>query len=410
MKFKKAFIPLLLTTVMLAGCGSKDKNKSEIIKNDFNEVRKEAQEIIKTAKYDNLDIKCDSVIFPETDKIATWWIDTIYLNEWKKPDELVNYIIDDITPELIGEIDKQYIYDGEELRKYEKEKDWYNANYENKISKTKYTEAPELIYYRDPKTKRKSEIFTDTNIMNYAAGAINKILGGNYLFGLQDDMELIKRYRIGMDDLSDKYKLLDKEVTVAEAVESAENYINSIYPYTGENGIKTKVYDVYVYKIKNSGETVFKFNRTENYKGIDVQELINGQISFGEEENYGEETGIMSECFMIESGKIDVYYGEYNSYTVPKEITNYETILSLESVLNNVSKELSKLPGVNFEVNQIKMEYRMFNDKEDKSKNDRAKYIVPFWKVDLLNPINNDAYVALVNVESGDVLVRRVQE
>ena len=59
---KKAFIPLLLTTVMLAGCGSKDKNKSEIIKNDFNEVRKEAQEIIKTAKYDNLDIKCDSVI------------------------------------------------------------------------------------------------------------------------------------------------------------------------------------------------------------------------------------------------------------------------------------------------------------------------------------------------------------
>lgn len=144
MKFKKAFIPLLLTTVMLAGCGSKDKNKSEIIKNDFNEVRKEAQEIIKTAKYDNLDIKCDSVIFPETDKIATWWIDTIYLNEWKKPDELVNYIIDDMTPELIGELDKQYIYDGEELRKYEEEKDWYNANYENKISKTKYTEAPEL--------------------------------------------------------------------------------------------------------------------------------------------------------------------------------------------------------------------------------------------------------------------------
>lgn len=40
----------------------------------------------------------------------------------EKPDELVNYIIDDITPELIGEIDKQYIYDGEELRKYEKEK------------------------------------------------------------------------------------------------------------------------------------------------------------------------------------------------------------------------------------------------------------------------------------------------
>lgn len=215
MKFKKAFIPLLLTTVMLAGCGSKDKNKSEIIKNDINEVRKEAQEIIKTAKYDNLDIKCDSVIFPETDKIATWWFDTVYLNEWKKPDELVNYIIDDMTPELIGELDKQYIYDGEELRKYEEEKDWYNANYENKISKTKYTEAPELIYYRDPKTKRKSEIFTDTNIMNYAAGAINKILGGNYLFGLQDDMELIKRYRIGMDDLSDKYKLLDKEVTVA---------------------------------------------------------------------------------------------------------------------------------------------------------------------------------------------------
>lgn len=407
MKFKKIFIPLLLTTVMLAGCGSKDKDKSEVVKNEFNEVRKEAQEIIKTAEYDNLDIKCDSVIFPETDKMATWWFDTIYLNEWKKPNELVNYIVDDMVPELVGELDKQYIYDGDECDKYEEEKDWYNANYENKISKTEYTEAPECIFYRDPDTKRKAEIYTNLNVMNYAAGAINKILGGNYLFGLQEDMDLIKRYRIGIDDLSDKYKLLDKEVTVEEAVESAENYINSIYPYTGENGIKSKVYDVYVYKIKDSGETVFKFNRTENYKGIDVQEVINGQTSFGEEnEKYGEETGIMSECFMIESGKIDVYYGEYNSYTEPKEITNYDTILSLETVLNNVSKELSKLPGVNFEVTQIKMQYRMFNDKE----NDKAMYIVPYWRVDLFNPVNNDAYVALVDIENGDVLVRRVQE
>lgn len=48
--------------------------------------------------------------------------------------------------------------------------------------------------------------------------------------------------------------------------------------------------------------------------------------------------------------------------------------------------------------------------KKTKVKNDRAKYIVPSWRVDLLNPVNNDAYVALVNVESGDVLVRRVQE
>lgn len=29
MKFKKAFIPLLLTTVMLAGCGSKDKKTNQ---------------------------------------------------------------------------------------------------------------------------------------------------------------------------------------------------------------------------------------------------------------------------------------------------------------------------------------------------------------------------------------------
>ena len=52
----------------------------------------------------------------------------------------------------------------------------------------------------------------------------------------------------------------------------------------------------------------------------------------------------------------------------------------------------------------------MFNDKQGEKENEKAKYIVPFWRVDLLNPVNNDAYVALVNVESGDVLVRRVQE
>ena len=49
-------------------------------------------------------------------------------------------------------------------------------------------------------------------------------------------------------------------------------------------------------------------------------------------------------------------------------------------------------------------------NKAKKKKMKKQKYIVPFWRVDLLNPVNNDAYVALVNVESGDVLVRRVQE
>ena len=54
MKFKKAFIPLLLTTVMLAGCGSRDKNKSEIIKNDFNEEGKRDREKIKKEKKERL--------------------------------------------------------------------------------------------------------------------------------------------------------------------------------------------------------------------------------------------------------------------------------------------------------------------------------------------------------------------
>ena len=321
------------------------------------------------------------------------------------PAEVLDKCVTDIIPKLIGEFNKEYLYDSEAYDEFE-EKELYKANYENKLSHTEnYTTLPN-IYYKDPDMKKKLELFTISNEMNYSAGKIANILGINLLFGVQEEADLVKTYDVYQDDLSDTYKLLDKEVSVKEAVDAAETYWNNTFPLTTQNEIKSKVYKLYVFKFKKTGEYVFNLLRTSTYNGIMILSGVNGESVNGYEKNklYGEETDIMSEGFMVESDKIDIYYGEYNNYTEPVAVKKYGNMLPFEEVIKAVSNKLADLPGEKFELNNAGLIFRVFFSKHEK---EYDYYIVPSWEFVFRNPINEDEVKVFVDIETGEVKARR---
>ena len=415
-KFRKLFLCTALSACILAGCGNSKQQKEvketepqtkEVVLDaeELTQIRKDALEAFEKISFDNIDIKCKELDFPEIDELAVYGFDVVTLRNSGTPAEVLDKCVTDIIPKLIGEFNKEYLYDSEAYDEFE-EKELYKANYENKLSHTEnYTTLPN-IYYKDPDMKKKLELFTISNEMNYSAGKIANILGINLLFGVQEEADLVKTYDVYQDDLSDTYKLLDKEVSVKEAVDAAETYWNNTFPLTTQNEIKSKVYKVYVFKFKKTGEYVFNLLRTSTYNGIMILSGVNGESVNGYEKNklYGEETDIMSEGFMVESDKIDIYYGEYNNYTEPVAVKKYGNMLPFEEVIKAVSNKLADLPGEKFELNNAGLIFRVFFSKHEK---EYDYYIVPSWEFVFRNPINEDEVKFFVDIETGEVKARR---
>lgn len=412
-KLIKMFLCTALSVCILAGCGSgnvqnnvDDKEpQKELGAKELAQIRSDALEAFDKIEYENIEVKCDNLDFPEIDKLAVYGFNSVSLNDIGTPEEVLNKCMTDIIPMLIGEFNTKYLYDGEILSGLEKE-DYYKASYENTLSHTdNYTKLPRLIY-RDPEMNKKLELFTDFNALNYSAGRVGNILGTNILFGVQEDADFIKSYDVWNDDLSDTYKLIDKEVSVKEAADITETILNNIFPLTTQDEFKTKIYKVYVYKFKESGEYVFNLLRTSTYNGIMIMSGVNGESVNGYEKSelYGEETDIMSEGFMVESDKIDIYYGEYNNYTNPVEVKTYGKMVLFEDAVKSVSQKLASLPDEKFELNYAGLIYRKFNGKGEK---EYDYYIVPSWEFVFRNPINEDEVKVFVDIETGEVKARR---
>lgn len=422
-KLRKLFLCTVLSACILAGCGNGKQQKevketephtkeevAEVLDaEELAQIRKDALEAFEKISFDNIDVKCTTLDFPEIDKLAVYGFDPVLLKDYGTYAQLLDKCMTDIIPKLIGEFNTKYLYDGDVLRGLEPE-DYYKADYDNALSHTEnYATTPYDFVYRDPEMKKKLELFTGFNALNYSAGKIGNILGVNLLFGVQQEADFVKSYDVLNDDLSDSYMLLDKEVTIKEAVESAEKFWNSTYPLTVENGIKSRAYKVKVYKFKNSGEYVFNIMRTNTYKDIAVRIPPEGKTVKGSDTNelYGEETGVMSEGFMVESDKIDIYYGEYNNYTEPAEIRAYSNIVSFENAIKSVSQELTNLPGEKFELNYAGISYRKYLDE---NKKEYTYYIAPAWLFVLRNPINEDTVEIIVDMETGDITARIDEE
>ena len=127
-KFRKLFLCTALSACILAGCGNSKQQKEEketepqtkeevLDAEELTQIRKDALEAFEKISFDNIDIKCKELDFPEIDELAIYGFDVVTLRNSGTPAEVLDKCLTDIIPKLIGEFDTKYLNDSEALHK-----------------------------------------------------------------------------------------------------------------------------------------------------------------------------------------------------------------------------------------------------------------------------------------------------
>jgi hypothetical protein len=190
-----------------------------------------------------------------------------------------------------------------------------------------------------------------------------------------------------------KYKLEDKEISVSDAVEFFENYINSI-PCKADSSFKMSVYNADVLKLDSNNYGLF-FNTTLSYNGLQFDSVESGSFRQGMEDyNF-----IIGEGFMLKSYDVDYAYGIYRDLSVSDEET-YEKIVSVEEAVESLSNNLTNT--VIFDLNKIELVYLEKNSDSVNSDVSEKYLVSPYWKFTLYNENDNLTYCCYVNSLDSD--------
>mgnify|MGYP003291684097 CR=1 FL=1 len=127
----------------------------------------------------------------------------------------------------MGEINYEYLYDGGHNNPDAPDV----ITYEMLLDGTAQITAEEFdsLYYKDSTNNKKCELIKGC-MSNFSAGAFGNIVGKPITFGYQSYLDYVDTYKVHRDNLDVTYKLADGEITIAQAIENAETYYNSIFP------------------------------------------------------------------------------------------------------------------------------------------------------------------------------------
>lgn len=166
-----------------------------------------------------------------------------------------------------------------------------------------------------------------------------------------DGGQCIKLYHVDRnDDLSDKYILGDKEVSVAEAVDAADNWLNDNYAdLEPDYDIKVKTV---IARQNDYGEYSLHFNIHKIYKGIELDELMqkydDDRIQFTNQR-----------ILMIMKNGTDIdYFTNLSGMIKPVEKQSLDNIISLSSALRSIETTFADFDE-KLEINDINLKYTL---------------------------------------------------
>ncbi|MDE6761678.1 MAG: hypothetical protein K2J90_13545 [Lachnospiraceae bacterium] len=306
------------------------------------------------------------------------------------------------------------VYDdntGELIEDYHKVKDWHDEIISGKEGKVNY--LYDETWHRDITEWEPSVCLEIGNPIGYGYAIINKgrtvELSDSKIY---DDMLQTDRYPIlesydpvdsleyiatYSPDSTKQYKLADQKISICNAVNFFEKYINSL-PFPKQKNAKTVVVDVDVYQV-NKRTYGYNFLTTKEYQGIRFDHMraaeSNGYYGF---DDY---SSLLGSAFMVESKDVDILYGYYQSENMEEE-TNYQEIITLKSALKTVSEKLTDY--VEFAVRKIELVYTQKYSKTEDGYIDNENMsaeITPAWKITLDNPNDNLTYICYINAVDG---------
>lgn len=197
-------------------------------------------------------------------------------------------------------------------------------------------------------------------------------------------------------DSKQEYQLADRKMSICDAVQFFENYINH-FPSPKKKNASTVVTGVDVYRVHDE---IYGYNllTTKEYRGLlfDRARLgtYNGFLGY---DDYNPHSGM---AFMVESTDVDFICSYYVAESAVKE-KKYSEVLSIENALKLFSSKLTD--HVKFSLKNIELIYteKYARTKEGYIDNETA-YISPAWKITLENANDNLTYSCYINALDGE--------
>ncbi len=403
---KKKILACFLLLCLIPGCGIFKHN--EIEKSNVEDVKAEALIVfdeMRNGIYTNMEIKTKELDIPDLETISSYKVDYEYIFHDYSARETMELCVDEVIPKTIGEFDKKCLYDSKKYMAIKREeipesdKKYEEADYFHMMNEINSYEKLPSLYYYDTTNNKKMEILQSGGI-TYSAGVLGTLVGEPVTFGISSFMEYEKSYNVYTDELDDTYMLLDGEISIEKAVENVEKFYDETFPLTTQNTIKSKVYRVDVYQLTGTEYYVFNMKRTEVLDGIRFCPKENGDVTMGKEPSnpLGHEYGIMSECFMIESDKVDMSFGQVNNYKEVRKDCTYSEVVGFDTAALMTAEYLSDLPSEVYEVTYVGLEYKVYLGTDEM---DYDIYLKPNWKFEIINPLNQDTIEITIDLEDG---------
>ena len=184
------------------------------------------------------------------------------------------------------------------------------------------------------------------------------------------DGKFYKLYHVDRsDDLSDTYTLGDKEVSVKEAADSAQKWVDDNYaPFEPDHKFRVKTVIV---KYNDLGEYMFTIRISKSYKGIyldELREVTDNSIKRPDgQKNYFRyvntlnylEIQMKTECF-------PEYFSNPTGTLIPKEEKKLGKVVSLSSALGLIEKKFTDFDEP-YTINDINLKYMLYPEYDFKS-------------------------------------------
>ena len=208
------------------------------------------------------------------------------------------------------------------------------------------------------------------------------------------DVKQVYNLTIDKSEITDVVHLSDGEITIKDAVDFVEDYLNNDLPYEKNKEFIYEVAEVRVLDV--DGQDALGFCVRKQYKNIPfdyVDAMTSGEFN----SIYWDDRG---QLCMIKTGEFDNICGlGGDRYNVIKSTDKIEKIISVDGALQAVSKEI----GDNsvYDVYGIELIYQFTEDSDDST---LAKYSGRIkWKITSRNQNDDKETLFYVDVESGAV-------
>ena len=200
-------------------------------------------------------------------------------------------------------------------------------------------------------------------------------------------------------DSDDKYTLIDRELSIREAVENVKKIVSE-NGYSWGGSLEPDVFQVKVFDV-GDGIYGLSFTMAPSYKGvlIDVFESPNdaSMITYEQKKLAHEYRFFSPNAFMLESDKLDSFSGGDGEYFAT-ELKDFDSVISFDQAVRIVSEAFGT--GMDMSLSRAELHYSAMYPI-----NDDYNYMAafPVWKFRCHNSVDNLKYIVYVNAINENV-------